>query len=86
MALSKDVINAINTVNGMTQRMNVGQAISDAIDNCDETTNVQNITNVLDISKIAHHDKLDGNVTVAVLKSAFNSLIDDLIASGLMEG
>lgn len=80
MALSKDVINAINTVNGMTQRMNVGQAISDAIDNCDETTNV------LDISKIAHHDKLDGNVTVAVLKSAFNSLIDDLIASGLMEG
>ena len=86
MALSKEVIEALNSSNGMTQRLNVGEAINKAIDECGgATTNVQNITNVIDAPKIAHHDKLDGNVTIATLKSAYNSLVDDLMKAGLME-
>ena len=82
MALSKEVIEALNSSNGMTQRLNVGEAI----EGCGgSTTNVQNVTNVIDAPKIAHHDKLDGNVTIATLKSAYNSLVDDLIKAGLME-
>ena len=78
MALSKEVIDAINSFNGLSQRLGVGQVISDAIDN-----NTHN--NVVETPKIAHHDKLEGAVTVAALKSAYNSLIDDLIKAGLME-
>mgnify|MGYP006902870624 CR=1 FL=1 len=86
MALSKEVIEALNSSNGMTQRLNVGEAIDKAIEGCGgSTTNVQNVTNVIDAPKIAHHDKLDGNVTIATLKSAYNSLVDDLIKAGLME-
>ena len=86
MALSKEVIKALNSSNGLTQSLNVGQAISDAIDECGgSTTNVQNVTNVIDAPKIAHHDKLDGNVTIATLKSAYNAQVDDLIKAGLME-
>mgnify|MGYP006922303344 CR=1 FL=1 len=84
MALSKEVIDAINSFNGLSQRLGVGQVISDAIDN-NTHNNVQNITNVVETPKIAHHDKLEGAVTVAALKSAYNSLIDDLIKAGLME-
>ena len=86
MALSKEVIEALNSSNGMTQRLKVGEAIDRAIEECGgSTTNVQNITNVIDAPKIAHHDKLDGNVTIATIKSAYNSLVDDLIKAGLME-
>lgn len=86
MALSKEVIEALNSSNGLTQRLNVGEAIDKAIEKCGgSTTNVQNVTNVIDAPKIAHHDKLDGNVTIATLKSAYNSLVDDLIKAGLME-
>jgi len=86
LALSKEVIEALNSSNGMTQRLNVGEAIDKAIEGCGgSTTNVQNVTNVIDAPKIAHHDKLDGNVTIATLKSAYNSLVDDLIKAGLME-
>ena len=86
MALSKEVIEALNSSNGMAQRLNVGEAIDKAIEGCGgSTTNVQNVTNVIDAPKIAHHDKLDGNVTIATLKSAYNSLVDDLIKAGLME-
>ena len=42
MALSKEVIKALNSSNGLTQSLNVGQAISDAIDECGgSTTNVR---------------------------------------------
>ena len=86
MALSKEVIKALNSSNGLTQSLNVGEAIDKAIEECGgATTNVQNITNVIDAPKIAHHDKLDGNVTIATLKSAYKSLVDDLIKAGLME-
>lgn len=85
MALSKEVINALNSSNGLTQRLNVGEAIDKAIEECGGNANVQNITNVIDVPKIPHHDKLEGNVTVASLKSAYNALIDDLVKFGLME-
>lgn len=87
MALSKEVIKALNSSNGLTQALNVGQAISDAIDaNAGgSATAVQEITKVIEAPKMEHHDKLEGNVTIATLKSAYNSLIDGLIKAGLME-
>jgi len=86
LALSKEVIDALNSANGLTQKVNVGKAIDEAIENRGgSTTNAQNVTNVIDAPKIAHHDKLEGNVTIATLKSAYNSLMDDLIKAGLME-
>lgn len=86
MALSKEVIKALNSSNGLTQALNVGQIISDAIDsNVGGSTTVQEITKVIEAPKMEHHDKLEGNVTIATLKSAYNSLIDSLIKAGLME-
>lgn len=86
MALSKEVIKALNSSNGLTQALNVGQVISDAIDsNAGGSTTVQEITKVIEAPKMEHHDKLEGNVTIATLKTAYNSLIDSLIKAGLME-
>lgn len=86
MALSKEVIKALNSSNGLAQSLNVGQQISDAIDaNAGGSTNVQEITKVIEAPKVKHHDKLEGNVTIVTLKNAYNSLIDDLIKAGLME-
>ena len=81
MALSKEAIDILNNLNGVTQTIGLGDQIADAIgDGISEQK-----SEYQPHAKIPHREKLSGSVTVASLKAEYNSLLDMLVEAGIME-
>lgn len=81
MALSKEAIDVLNGLNGMTQTIGLGNQIAEAIGN---GTSEQK-SEYQPHAKIPHREKLSGSVTIASLKAEYNSLLDLLVEAGIME-
>ena len=85
MFLSKEIIDTLNSVNGVAQRINLGEQLSDAFYSVSTQKSTSSDVPEEKHIKIKNHKKLEGSVNIQTIKSEYNLLIDDPINAGLME-